>query len=42
MLEVMFNVPSDEGVSECHISKECIESGVDPVIVRSKQKKKIA
>lgn len=42
MLEVMFEVPSQDNVTECHIDRECIEQQLTPTIIRGKKRKKIA
>ncbi len=38
MLEVMYDIPSNEKVTGVHISEECIADGKDPVLVYEDQK----
>lgn len=38
MLDVMFDVPSDAGISRCTITEETVRDGVPPVIERSEAK----
>jgi ATP-dependent Clp protease ATP-binding subunit ClpX len=42
MLDVMFEIPSRENVTECHIQAQCIDGGEKPRLVSGKRKKKIA
>lgn len=42
MLDVMYEVPSDAGISECHIDEKVVNGEVPPMLVRGKKKKKIA
>ncbi len=44
MLETMFDLPSDETITECHVTKECVENGSPPLLSYSsaRKKKKIA
>jgi ATP-dependent Clp protease ATP-binding subunit ClpX len=44
MLETMFDIPSDPTITECHVTKECVENGAPPVLSRGsfRKKKKLA
>lgn len=42
LTDLMFEVPSDEGISEIHISEETIEKGTPPTIIRRDADEKIA
>ncbi len=33
-LDVMYTVPSDESIKKCVITRECVETGKEPIIVR--------
>ena len=41
MLDVMFDIPSLTGVSECHITLDCVEKGEKPKLIYN-DKAKIA
>jgi ATP-dependent Clp protease ATP-binding subunit ClpX len=39
MLDVMFELPSMEGVTECHLTRECVDKGAKPKLVYNKKAK---
>lgn len=41
IMDLMYQVPSDEYIEKCIITKDVVENGVDPVIVRSEEKKAV-
>jgi len=42
MLDVMFEIPSDNKITECRVGKECINKGKMPELIKGKKRKKIA
>ena len=41
IMDLMYQVPSDEYIEKCTITKDVVENGADPVIVRSEEKKAV-
>ncbi|MBI4313642.1 MAG: ATP-dependent Clp protease ATP-binding subunit ClpX [Candidatus Omnitrophica bacterium] len=42
MLEVMFELPGQEGIEECIVTEECIAGGAQPLLVTKDGKRKVA
>jgi ATP-dependent Clp protease ATP-binding subunit ClpX len=41
MMDVMYQIPSDESISECVITEGAVEGTSQPLIVRGKEPKKL-
>ncbi|MBP3277672.1 MAG: ATP-dependent Clp protease ATP-binding subunit ClpX [Butyrivibrio sp.] len=41
MMDVMYEIPSDDSINECVITEACVEGTSQPLIVRGKEQKKL-
>ena len=39
MTKVMYDIPSDPSITQVVITRDCVENGVEPKVVRSKAKR---
>lgn len=41
IMDLMYQIPSDEFVERCIITKDVVENGTDPIVIRSEEKKPV-
>ena len=38
IMDLMYQIPSDEFVERCIITKDVVENGTDPIVIRSEKR----